>query len=296
MTRSRLLHNAAGPVPQWLPAPPDPDDAPAATPGALPEYSGPPADPGLRVRRDHRELTAADWEVFLGAIDVLAADPAPAADVPACYEDFVLSHHRALATPPGLNWGVHAARRGDGRNFLPWHRRLLATFEQRLAEVGGDATFALPYWNWAEDPELPKALTEPSDLADWGIERLCGSAGGELPGPGPVVAALEVTTGFLDFSQALEKGPYNAVHQWVGGTFATPFAPADPLFWLHHAFVDRLWAQWSAGPGAGIAPARPEEEFHPHTGDLPRTNLRCAVLSGTVGDVLDTAALGYTYA
>jgi tyrosinase len=268
----------------------------ASIAGDLPAVSTLPTGSALRVRRDHRELTAADWELFLGAVDTLAADPAPPADAPPCYEDFVLSHHRALATPPGLNWGVHAARRGDGRNFLPWHRRLLLTFEQRLAELTGDASFALPYWNWAEDPEPPKALSEPSDLADWGVARLSGSAGGELPGPAPVVAALTVTDGFLAFSQALEKGPYNAVHQWVGGTFATPFAPADPLFWCHHAFVDRLWAQWAAGPGAGITPARPEEAFHPHDGDLPRTNLRCAVVSGTVGDVLDIAELGYTYA
>jgi tyrosinase len=293
MTRSRLLQKPAGPVPQWLPTPAPPPDPGGSADLDLADL---PPGAGLRVRRDHRELGTADWALLLDAIDDLAADPSPAADAPACYEDFVLSHHRALATPPGLNWGVHAARRGDGRNFLPWHRRLLATFEQRLGEVVGDDAFALPYWNWAEDPEPPKPLSEPADLADWGVERLCGSAGGALPPAGAVTAALAVTDGFLAFSHALEKGPYNAVHQWVGGTFATPFAPADPLFWLHHAFVDKLWAHWAAGAGTGHAPARPEEEFHPNTADLPRTNLRCAVLHGAVGDVLDTAALGYTYA
>jgi tyrosinase len=299
MPRSRLLLASAGAVPQWLPPPGAADPpAPARLDLAPPAVAG--EQPGdLRTRRNQRDLSPEDWATLLDAVDRLAADgqrDASDRDGVANYQDFVLAHHRALATPPGLNWGVHAARRGDGRNFLPWHRRLLATFEERLRELIGDDGFALPYWDWVADPEPPKELSDPADLAEWGIQRLAGSGGGAMPGAAPVVEALAVESAFLDFSQTLEKGAYNAVHQWVGGTFATPLAPADPLFWLHHAFVDKLWAHWAAGAGSGLLPRRPEEEFHPNELDLRRTNTRVAVVHGTVGDVLDHTGLGYIYA
>lgn len=38
---------------------------------------------------------------------------------------------------------------------------------------------------------------------------------------------------------------HNAVHLFVGGHFASvPISPNDPIFWLHHAFVDKIWDMW----------------------------------------------------
>src|SRR6266571_1110573 len=34
------------------------------------------------------------------------------------------------------------------------------------------------------------------------------------------------------------------VHSAVGGDMETGSSPSDPLFWLHHANIDRLWAKW----------------------------------------------------
>ncbi len=46
----------------------------------------------------------------------------------------------------------------------------------------------------------------------------------------------------------LEFVPHNQVHTQLGGAtgFMTPFstAPLDPLFWLHHCNIDRLWEVW----------------------------------------------------
>ncbi|MCJ1267669.1 hypothetical protein MMC22_007555 [Lobaria immixta] len=40
-------------------------------------------------------------------------------------------------------------------------------------------------------------------------------------------------------------GPHAAGHQAVGGDMGDFFSsPADPMFHLHHAQVDRLWTQW----------------------------------------------------
>jgi hypothetical protein len=44
------------------------------------------------------------------------------------------------------------------------------------------------------------------------------------------------------FWQPLEA-VHGGVHVWVGGSMSTiPTAPADPIFWMHHANSDRLWA------------------------------------------------------
>lgn len=35
------------------------------------------------------------------------------------------------------------------------------------------------------------------------------------------------------------------MHGWVGGTMANvAWSPMDPLFYLHHAFVDQIWSTW----------------------------------------------------
>jgi len=37
---------------------------------------------------------------------------------------------------------------------------------------------------------------------------------------------------------------HNAGHRFIGGRMGGAFSPNDPVFWLHHANVDRLWAEW----------------------------------------------------
>jgi tyrosinase len=58
------------------------------------------------------------------------------------------------------------------------------------------------------------------------------------------------------FRNRLERVIHNPVHVWVGGLDATGNqinqcgamayggSPNDPVFWLHHANIDRLWADW----------------------------------------------------
>ncbi|CCO26351.1 hypothetical protein BN14_00374 [Rhizoctonia solani AG-1 IB] len=49
---------------------------------------------------------------------------------------------------------------------------------------------------------------------------------------------------FTDFWPALEEGPHDSVHNEINSDMAASFSPADPLFFLHHNNVDRLWARW----------------------------------------------------
>jgi tyrosinase len=37
---------------------------------------------------------------------------------------------------------------------------------------------------------------------------------------------------------------HNGVHVWMGGSMLPMTSPNDPVFFMHHAMVDRLWAMW----------------------------------------------------
>ncbi|KIF71706.1 tyrosinase [Streptomyces sp. AcH 505] len=56
---------------------------------------------------------------------------------------------------------------------------------------------------------------------------------------------------------------HNRVHRWVGGEMLGAASPNDPVFWLHHAFVDLLWDRWQQKhPKATYLPKRrlPEDD------------------------------------
>jgi tyrosinase len=51
---------------------------------------------------------------------------------------------------------------------------------------------------------------------------------------------------WLIVEQGISQLPetHNAGHRFIGGHMGGEFSPNDPIFWLHHANVDRLWATW----------------------------------------------------
>jgi len=62
-------------------------------------------------------------------------------------------------------------------------------------------------------------------------------------------------TDFDDAAGSIESTPHGGIHLWVGGRFPPPAegwmavfptAARDPVFWLHHANIDRLWESWLA--------------------------------------------------
>jgi hypothetical protein len=69
-----------------------------------------------------------------------------------------------------------------------------------------------------------------------------------------LAASAQTTLGATSFSsfQSQLNGVHGAVHVRVGGDMSSvPTAGYDPIFYLHHANIDRLWAQWQqANPGA----------------------------------------------
>ncbi|MDT0391262.1 tyrosinase family protein [Streptomyces sp. DSM 41921] len=37
---------------------------------------------------------------------------------------------------------------------------------------------------------------------------------------------------------------HNRVHRWVGGAMVGGASVNDPVFWMHHAFIDLVWSRW----------------------------------------------------
>jgi len=58
-------------------------------------------------------------------------------------------------------------------------------------------------------------------------------------------------------AEAGESGSqlHNAVHVWIGGDMGPGTSPNDPVFFLHHGNIDRIWATWQhAHPGSDYLP------------------------------------------
>jgi hypothetical protein len=62
---------------------------------------------------------------------------------------------------------------------------------------------------------------------------------------------------------AIEAAPHNLVHKTLGldGDMGSPTTAArDPIFWLHHANIDRLWMKWT-DPSRGRIPPVDDEAW-----------------------------------
>ena len=46
------------------------------------------------------------------------------------------------------------------------------------------------------------------------------------------------------FRAAVESTPHANPHNLLGGHIRSFSSPADPLFWSHHAFIDKIWSAW----------------------------------------------------
>ena len=58
------------------------------------------------------------------------------------------------------------------------------------------------------------------------------------------VALLSISTDYNVFKNDIEGSIHAAVHNWIGGDMLNMFSPYDPIFYLHHSNMDRIWAEW----------------------------------------------------
>lgn len=116
------------------------------------------------------------------------------------------------------------------------------------------------------------------------------------------------------FFSILEGDPHNKIHNYIGGAFDSPdswgdgpfgnmtnnLSPVDPIFFLHHSNMDRLWWLWEDKQRKAGLPTLPTDktELAQFKSDPFLFFWRAdgtPVLDGKAGDYIDPARFDYRY-
>ncbi|MEU3572773.1 tyrosinase family protein [Kitasatospora sp. NPDC036755] len=238
----------------------------------------------MAVRKNQANLTAQEKRAFVDAVLELKRLGR--------YDGYVDSHNYFIINDSDT--GERVGHRSP--SFLPWHRQFLLQFERDLQSVDPNVTLPYWDWTvdrsatssiWGADflggngrsgdnqvTTGPFAystgkwtLNVRPDSRDY-LRRALGTAVSALPTRAEVESVLAMTvydaapwnSSSDGFRNNLEgwRGPnlHNRVHVWIGGQMNSGMSPNDPAFWLHHCFIDKLWAEWQRrNPASGYLPA-----------------------------------------
>src|SRR5262245_7669849 len=225
-----------------------------ATPG-----SGTPVKVPLmvRVRKNANKLKPRERDRFLMALAKVNAAQAPA-----------LSAYQTLRNMHVLPAN---SQEHSGPQFLPWHRTYLLDLERKLQAI--DPSVSMHYWRFDEPaPNLftrqfmgetkrsastaSLVILDPANpLVAWVTDSVPGISRSAIfntltqaaPGPPgfPVLSqaqTLALGAAYPAF-RGMEGSPHGAAHVSFNGSISDiPTAPKDPLFFMLHSNVDRLWA------------------------------------------------------
>jgi tyrosinase len=200
----------------------------------------------VRVRKNANTLTVAERNRLIAAFAQLNNQGAGR------FADF-RDMHTAVSSPQ-----AHGAA-----GFLPWHRTYLLDLERELQAI--DPSVALPYWRF--DQPAPNVFTpdflgtsdalgtvqfSPTNpLQFWRTDGVQGinrrpffNTATAPPGLFTEPQTLALGSAYAAF-RVLEGNPHGSAHVSFGGSISSiPTAARDPLFFLLHCNVDRLWAKW----------------------------------------------------
>jgi tyrosinase len=287
----------------------------------------------MRMRMNVKTLSTNEKDKFVNAVLALKSKPSvlhPGDPTLSRYDDYPEVHMNAMMADPG--W---AHRRPA---FFPWHRVMLLAFENDLVDADPSVTIPYWDWSdAASNPLKPGFLGGDGDPSDsdkvktgpfahdgpnaWTLkvtdnpgdpdflQRSFGTdpTAPSLPTWSDVFTALNIDHyesfpwefGSSGVRYNVESSLHNLVHRYIAGTMGGMTSPNDPVFWLHHCNIDRLWAVWQRmHPGAS--------PYQPATGAALGHNLMDAMIfSGgppapwpgtfTPSSVIDHHALGYQY-
>jgi tyrosinase len=200
----------------------------------------------VRVRKNANTLTPGERDRFVSAFAQLNNQGAGR------FADF-RDMHTQVSSPQ-----AHGAP-----GFLPWHRAYLLDLERELQVI--DPSISLPYWRF--DQPAPNIFTREflgvsdslgtvqfsstNPLQFWKTDGVQGinrrpffSTSTAPPGLRNEAQTLALGSQYPAF-RTLEGNPHGSAHTSFGGSISSiPTAARDPLFFLLHCNVDRLWAKW----------------------------------------------------
>lgn len=283
----------------------------------------------MDIRRNHRDLSRDEKSAFIDAVLRLKnnVDSVLRPGQQSRYDDFVQIHKNSMGRGNPLVPNPHGSPL-----FFPWHRILIRQFELALQAAVNNSGITLPYWNWqlsgADNPftsdfmggngdnTLEQRVTtgpfsrehSQFEVAVWdeapgntGLLRNLG-AEGALPSEDAVISALNRTPYWLEpagWENVAERELHNPVHAWVGGNMLHAASPNDPVFFLHHCYMDLLWERWkqqhphlpafTSSEGDPDAMNETALVFHPENEPAPWAQ------TFTVGQAIHTTELNYRY-
>ncbi|MEW2579957.1 tyrosinase MelC2 [Streptomyces syringium] len=238
----------------------------------------------MAVRKNQASLTATEKRNFVNALLELKKSGR--------YDDLVRTHNQFIMSD--TDSGDRVGHRSP--SFLPWHRQFLIQFEKELQTVDASVTLPYWDWTvdrtttasiWGADflggngrPRDAQVTTGPFAYSGgrWTVtvnvdsrpylQREMGAGVAQLPTRAEVDSVLAMATydmapwnsssnGFRNHLEGWRGvNLHNRVHVWMGGQMSSGVSPNDPVFWLHHCFIDKLWTQWQrAHPTSTYLPA-----------------------------------------
>lgn len=203
----------------------------------------------VRVRQNANDLTTAERDRFLAALGAL--------------------NNKGLGTFTqfrDMHTSASSPQAHGAPGFLPWHRAYLLDLERELQLI--DPSVALPYWRFDQPaPNLFSPdfigtstpggvvqfnLTNP--LQYWTTDGVLGvlrrpsfnTTTGNATGRNEAqTLAIGAPNALYTSFSSMEGNPHGSAHTSFSGSISSvPSAARDPLFFLLHANVDRLWAKW----------------------------------------------------
>jgi len=204
----------------------------------------------VRIRKNYREMTATEKQIYVDATIALR-------------NSGVISSY-ALWHANNFGMGMHGTE-----DFTVWHRWYLYLYELEMKASGvtGATKISLPYWDWTSEyyngvsdrkdyqrntPMFDTDFLGNSTITSWGLNR--SSSTSELLASNRIqlknFCLLKTNFGpdgvnrSGNFTQTLENSLHDQGHGWVGGIMGGGTSPNDPVFYLHHNNVDKLWQNW----------------------------------------------------
>ncbi len=198
--------------------------------------------------------------------------------IPDTIEDNQLcDSYASSATDLKLAWDncTHSEAGAEEVHFLAWHRYYVYYIEEIVRELSGFEEFAMPYWGYTnnnlQDKIVPAIFRDPSSNL-YEASRWARLNAGDPINPKTMGSALDLTTlmqytDYQLFNSNLDAAPHGAMHGYIGNANklrspgydnkitqtntrtglmgSVPTAGFDPIFWMHHSNIDRIYQQWT---------------------------------------------------
>ncbi|SMP19825.1 tyrosinase [Muriicola jejuensis] len=203
------------------------------------------------IRKSYHEMSASERDALVGAFHQMRLGGDLINDLAQFHSDFF----NLDGVGDGTQLDIHFNLPDEPQRqiFFPWHRMQIFEMEQAMQVI--NPNISMPWWDSSVDQSTdPNSLLWSASFMGqfdqaWQLNRNLGGSG-PLPTPTDVIN-LQAISDFLVYSNQMERGPvHRGAHVWVGGAMPTTLSPRDPIFYLHHTNIDRLWAVWEdANPG-----------------------------------------------